>query len=409
MPPPTKYINRWEDIKDDVFEIIYNMKAPLSAEDKDQLVKAMRERGYNIGWNGLRYVILPFFFPSSFLRPQTIFCPATIEIITTTRLATDNMARKVTTWGAEQNLAALQAMYEWMNPSKQDMIEIALACRTKGHHFSGSALAFLSYSFTTTTTHTLSSATLHHHQTPTSSPTSPNNMPPGRALSGKPTTVWDHDAHLTLLQAVIVRGEIKAECWDAIIAYTNLRGYNYTQGAALHSPRKVADMAIDKSRMKWDLQANHDLLLCLVQELSPSQDQLRAVMEQMHELGYTCTVKAITQHLQKLRRKDTAANDGPAEGSSANAPETPAKTRGGKAAAKKTPGSNKRKDQAAAAGDNGTDNEEADPTPAAKKRRGVKKEAPKSDTIVKKEDSEDDHDSYGQPRAATTVYSADAS
>ncbi|KAK4662685.1 hypothetical protein QC763_0090830 [Podospora pseudopauciseta] len=57
MPPPTKYINRWEDIKDDVFEIIYNMKAPLSAEDKDQLVKAMRERGYNIGWNGLRYVI----------------------------------------------------------------------------------------------------------------------------------------------------------------------------------------------------------------------------------------------------------------------------------------------------------------------------------------------------------------
>ncbi|KAK4640293.1 hypothetical protein QC761_0090480 [Podospora bellae-mahoneyi] len=173
-------------------------------------------------------------------------------------------------------------------------------------------------------------------------------MPPGRALSGKPTTVWDHDAHLTLLQAVIVRGEIKAECWDAIIAYTNLRGYNYTQGAAL-------------------------------------------------------------QHLQKLRRKDTAANDGAAEGSSANAPETPAKARGGKAAAKKTPGSNKRKGQAAAAGDNGTDNEEADPTPAAKKRRGVKKEAPKSDTIVKKEDSEDDHDSYGQPRAATTVYSADAS
>ncbi|KAK4662684.1 hypothetical protein QC763_0090820 [Podospora pseudopauciseta] len=166
------------------------------------------------------------------------------------------MARKVTIWGAEQNLAALQAMYEWMNLSKQDIIKIALACRTKGYHFSGSALA---------------------------------------------------------------------------------------------------------------------------------------------------------QHLQKLRRKDTAANDGPAEGSSANAPETPAKARGGKAAAKKTPGSNKRKGQAAAAGDNGTDNEEADPTPAPKKRRGVKKEAPKSDTIVKKEDSEDDQDSYGQPRAATTVYSADAS
>lgn len=164
--------------------------------------------------------------------------------------------------------------------------------------------------------------------------------------------------------------------------------------------------------VRWDNQSNSDLLTCLYDVYSKEmgREVQAQIVDKMKSKGHEdVNWDKIRQHLQKLRRKDTAANDGPAEGSSANAPETPAKARGGKAAAKKTPGSNKRKGQAAAAGDNGTDNEEADPTPAAKKRRGVKKEAPKSDTIVKKEDSEDDHDAYGQPRAATTVYSADAS
>ncbi|KAK4205633.1 hypothetical protein QBC40DRAFT_248802 [Triangularia verruculosa] len=57
MPGPGKLTNRWEDMKDDLFEIIYQMKHPLSAEEKDTLVREMRAKGYNIGWNGLRYVI----------------------------------------------------------------------------------------------------------------------------------------------------------------------------------------------------------------------------------------------------------------------------------------------------------------------------------------------------------------
>ncbi|KAK4043590.1 hypothetical protein C8A01DRAFT_32320 [Parachaetomium inaequale] len=72
-------------------------------------------------------------------------------------------------------------------------------------------------------------------------------------------------------------------------------------------------------RMTWDHHADHDLLTAMMQELQPTQDQLRGVMARMHGFGYTCTVKAITQHLQKLRRKEDKA-DGP---STPVAPKTP--------------------------------------------------------------------------------------
>lgn len=47
-------------------------------------------------------------------------------------------------------------------------------------------------------------------------------------------------------------------------------------------------------RMTWDHHADHDLLTAMMQELQPSQEQLRGVMNRMHAFGYSCTVKAIT-------------------------------------------------------------------------------------------------------------------
>lgn len=47
-------------------------------------------------------------------------------------------------------------------------------------------------------------------------------------------------------------------------------------------------------RMTWDHHADHNLLTAMVQELQPSQEQLRCVMERMHSFGYTCSLKAIT-------------------------------------------------------------------------------------------------------------------
>jgi hypothetical protein len=53
-------------------------------------------------------------------------------------------------------------------------------------------------------------------------------------------------------------------------------------------------MSDKPERMTWDHKADHDLLSSIVQELAPSQEQLRGVMRRMHELGYSCTLKAIT-------------------------------------------------------------------------------------------------------------------
>lgn len=53
-------------------------------------------------------------------------------------------------------------------------------------------------------------------------------------------------------------------------------------------------------RMSWDHHADHDLLTAMVQELQPTQEQLRGVMVRMHAFGYNCTVKAITYFLPLL-------------------------------------------------------------------------------------------------------------
>ncbi len=156
-------------------------------------------------------------------------------------------------------------------------------------------------------------------------------------------------------------------------------------------------------RMNWDHRADHDLLTAMMQELQPSQDQLRGVMTKMHGFGYTCTVKAITycplilprfslrslncfiqvgpanvisliysQHLQKLRRKDDKAGGvGNAEGAEgASTPKTP----GGRkknATAKKEPGSGTKRKPV----DLSDDEEDAKPRKSAKTPKMKKEEA----------------------------------
>ncbi|KAK4214037.1 hypothetical protein QBC37DRAFT_284832 [Rhypophila decipiens] len=88
-------------------------------------------------------------------------------------------------------------------------------------------------------------------------------------------------------------------------------------------------------RMTWDHKADHDLLTAMTQELQPTQDQLRAVMARMHEMGYGCTVKAITQHLQKLRRKEGGAANGVNSGNDEAATPNKKGKRGPAAGAKK--------------------------------------------------------------------------
>ena len=56
-------------------------------------------------------------------------------------------------------------------------------------------------------------------------------------------------------------------------------------------------MAGSGERMTWDHHADHDLLTAMILELQPTTDQLRGIMNRMHGLGHSCTVKAITYHL----------------------------------------------------------------------------------------------------------------
>ena len=51
-------------------------------------------------------------------------------------------------------------------------------------------------------------------------------------MSSKPT-IWDHDAHLALLQAVIAEAPPTPGEWEKILSRVEGKGYSYTSSAAL--------------------------------------------------------------------------------------------------------------------------------------------------------------------------------
>jgi len=51
-------------------------------------------------------------------------------------------------------------------------------------------------------------------------------------MATKPT-VWDHDAHLALLQAVVAESPPSPAAWDKILETVAKKGYIYTASAAL--------------------------------------------------------------------------------------------------------------------------------------------------------------------------------
>ncbi|KAK3320950.1 hypothetical protein B0T19DRAFT_431049 [Cercophora scortea] len=134
-------------------------------------------------------------------------------------------------------------------------------------------------------------------------------------------------------------------------------------------------MAANGDRMTWNHAADHDLLSCLVQHLQPNQDQLRGVVRMMHGLGYPCSLKAITQHLQKLRRKEGANSPKPA------AAKKPAGVK--KSAGTGTP--RKRKGKAAPVMD---DNADVDDDEEGDEFEGTPSKKAKTEPVIKDEDDE---------------------
>ncbi|KAI6459797.1 hypothetical protein MCOR07_001026 [Pyricularia oryzae] len=55
---------------------------------------------------------------------------------------------------------------------------------------------------------------------------------------------------------------------------------------------------------RWDDKSDRDLLIAVLAELAPTPEQMKNIVQRCHEAGYTFTVSAATQHLQKLKKKD---------------------------------------------------------------------------------------------------------
>ncbi|KAK4190257.1 hypothetical protein QBC35DRAFT_471888 [Podospora australis] len=311
------------------------------------------------------------------------------------------MPRVLQTWDAETHEAILLALLEHMKPSRNDISAVAKLLHGKGFTFSEGAL-------TSAVTRSLLIPILFYwlpslRPTPQQPqmPLGPRHLWPVANGSDKMSlfkrfpippaktpTVWDADAHLALLMAVVEVAPPSASEWEEILKIVAQKGYVYTASAAL----TIITMS-ETARMNWTHTADHDLLTSIVAVTSPSQDELRQVMVKMHELGYTCTVKAISQHLQKLRRKEAnAPGDNDAAGSG---PSTPAPKRA-KSGPKGKGGTGKRTKTQQQNDDSEDDSEDQKPAAAKRRRTAPVKKEPKSAVKVEVKDESDDDGHNGQ-------------
>ncbi|KAK3903357.1 hypothetical protein C8A05DRAFT_14676 [Staphylotrichum tortipilum] len=162
-------MTRWEEIKDDLLESIIQAHSPISKEHQAEVVRIMGEKGHAITWNAIRYV------PGR---------------------------RTLQNWDAETHEGILLALIEHIKPNGNVWSAVVASLRAKGYTFTEGALV------KDTTTAIMST-------------------------TSKLPTIWDHDAHLALLQAIMVEAAPSPTQWEAILRRVANKGYNYTSGAAM--------------------------------------------------------------------------------------------------------------------------------------------------------------------------------
>ncbi|KAL2171639.1 hypothetical protein VTG60DRAFT_2207 [Thermothelomyces hinnuleus] len=216
---------KWEDIREDLFEAIMQVHPPINKEQQADIVRIMREKGHDMGWNAIRYVLVEFgsiSLPANFMND--ICLPVVIHeqvLRHTTHKATDvtvTMPRTLQNWDAETHEAVLLALIEHMKPNGSDWSAVVASLRPKGYTFSEGALV------------TTTILCQQHPFTPWLL------LPPQEhsvAMSKQQPTVWDHDAHLALLQAVMAEAPPQPAQWDAILERVAKKGYCYTASAAM--------------------------------------------------------------------------------------------------------------------------------------------------------------------------------
>ncbi|KAI5918961.1 hypothetical protein F4810DRAFT_689550 [Camillea tinctor] len=101
-------------------------------------------------------------------------------------------------------------------------------------------------------------------------------------------------------------------------------------------------MAPSKSgRTNWTSETHLDLLLAIMEHAAPTQAEWDNIIKQLRGQGYNFSIGAATQHLGKLRAKESVSN-GSSDAGNGTAPSTPTPKKTAGKGTKKTPG-NKRK------------------------------------------------------------------
>ncbi|KAL2147883.1 hypothetical protein VTI28DRAFT_3361 [Corynascus sepedonium] len=133
----------------------------------------------------------------------------------------------------------------------------------------------------------------------------------------------------------------------------------------------------------WDHDAHLALLQAFMAEAPPQPAQWDAILERVAKKGYFYTASAAIQHLQKLRRKDEKITSSGGSGDGPSTPKTPGgrKKNGPGGSVKKEPGSGTKRKPVAFIDD---DSEDSKPVPVKKikEESGVKSEESVSPRFV---------------------------
>ncbi|KAL2127749.1 hypothetical protein VTI74DRAFT_10230 [Chaetomium olivicolor] len=202
-------MHRWEDIRDDLFEAVMQVQPPLNKDQQAEIVSIMKTKGHDMVWNAIRYVPRSI----SALRPKeeglvASFITTSSHILGRLQQDTSTMPSKriLHNWDAETHEAVLLALIDHMKPNGSDWAAVVAALRPKGYTFTEGALVTKSHCLAT---------------------------PDISVKMSKQPTNWDADAHLALLQAVMVEVPLSSAQWDRILARVAQKGYNYTASAAM--------------------------------------------------------------------------------------------------------------------------------------------------------------------------------
>ncbi|KAK4165040.1 hypothetical protein QBC43DRAFT_288253 [Cladorrhinum sp. PSN259] len=129
--------HRWEDIRDDLFEIVYKLTGPLAKEDQEVVEREMQARGFDIKWNAIRKFC-------DFSQTNTITTTPTPQ--SDPNQSTTEMSkpgRVLMTWDQTVHEDLLVCLVTHLKPEGKDYVAVTEMMHAKGYTFSEGALTYV--------------------------------------------------------------------------------------------------------------------------------------------------------------------------------------------------------------------------------------------------------------------------